>query len=254
MMNVDYFMAMNFEPRDIPTYIGGKRKHTLIRPFSWLLKRIDKHGPVATTVATVMIAILTGVYVHYSKKQWKEMQSAGEQTKQLLCLTQQQVAIAKAANDDTHNLLVATQAAIFRLEVEYEQNTSGPISSSTGIPSIGVRVTNGGKSAARLFSGEVKYIHRNAAGRIIQSKQQRFADDTVDGGGGAFAQFVVAPTPASLLDFASDSLTVQVTVKYDDGFSNTRTQNFCSEMTVTQKRGAFWVECGQASAWKQLTK
>ncbi|MFZ0319927.1 MAG: hypothetical protein WAL56_12450 [Candidatus Sulfotelmatobacter sp.] len=251
---MDYFMAMNFEPKDVDAYIQGKRKHTLRRPVLWLVKRIDKHGPVVTTLATVAIAILTIFYVYYSNRQWREMQSAGEQTKKLLCLTQQQVAIAKAANDDTHNLLVATQAAILRLEVEYELNTAGPISGSTGVPSIGVRVTNSGKSAARMFSGEVKYIHRNAAGRIIQSKQQRFTDDTVEGGSSAFVEFVVVHTPASPLDFASDSLTVQVTVKYDDGFSNTRTQTFCSEMAVTPKRGAFWVGCGQASAWKQIVK
>ena len=247
-------MAMNFEPKDVDSYIQGKRKHTLLLPVLWLVKRIDKHGPVVTTLATVAIALLTAVYVHYSKRQWREMQSAGEQTKKLLSLTQQQVAIAKAANDDTHNLLVASQAAIFRLEVEYEQNTSGPISDSTGIPAISVRAVNDGKSAARMFSGEVKYIHRNASGRITQSKQQRFADDTVRGGGDAFVQFVVVPTPASPLDFASDSLTVQATIKYDDGFSNTRIQHFCYEMAVTQKRGPVWLECGQASAWKQLIK
>jgi hypothetical protein len=71
--------------------------------------------------------------------------------------------------------------------------------------------------------------------------------------GGAFKQFVVEPTRASLMDYASDAFKVTTTVTYDDGFNNTRTQHFCSEMAVTQNRAAF-VECGEASAWKRTVR
>ena len=249
---------MTFEPKDIDAYLEGQKKQTLLqrcgKAFIGLRNGIDKHGAVATTLATIMIAILTAVYVYYSRKQWREMQSAGEQTTKLLCLIQQQVAIAKAANDDTHNLLVATQAAIFRVEVNYDQNLPSAVSDWIGIPSIDVMVVNGGKSAARTFSGEAKYIHRDAAGRVIESRQHRFTDDTVIGGGSVFAQFPVVPSHASAMDYASDSLTVTVTVKYDDGFNNKRTQSFCNEMAVTPKRGPVWMECGQGKTWKQLIK
>jgi hypothetical protein len=90
-------------------------------------------------------------------------------------------------------------------------------------------VNNAGKSAARKVSGEVKYIHRNQAGKIIQSEQRNLTDDTVMAGAGVGRQFIVEPTRASVMDYASDAFTVTVTLTYDDGFSNTRTQHFCSD-------------------------
>jgi hypothetical protein len=250
--------AMNFEPKDVDAHLDRQRRQTLLHrcgnAVRWIVQRIDKHGPVVTTLATVAIALLTAVYVHYSKKQWKEMHSAGEQTQKLLCLTQQQVAIAKAANDDTHNQLVATQAAIFRLEPSYSQGSSSPISGRTEIPSIDVRVANDGKSAARKIFGQVEYVHRDKAGRIIQSDRRPLADDTMYGNGSAFfKQFIIKPARASLMDYASDTFKVTATITYDDGFNNTRTQRFCSEMAVTLNRAA-WVECGEANAWKQTVR
>jgi hypothetical protein len=249
---------MTFEPKDIDAYIEGQKKRTLLqrcgKAFIGLRNGIDKHGAVATTLATVMIAILTAVYVYYSRKQWREMQSAGEQTTKLLCLTQQQVAIAKAANDDTHNLLVATQAAIFILDVDYNQNAANDVSAGTGIPFLEVRAVNAGKSAARKFFGEVSYLHRNATGKVLQSKQRPFPDDTVIGSGSTFINFPLVPAHATAMDYASDTLTVKVTVKYDDGFNDQKTQMFCKEMAVTPKRGPVWPDCGEGNTWKQLTK
>jgi hypothetical protein len=160
----------------------------------------------------------------------------------------------QAANEDTHNQPVATQAAIFLVQVDYEQNATSPVSGTTGIPSVDVFVANDGKSAARRVSGKVKYVHPSESGRIIQSERQLFADDTVIAGTHVFRQFIVEPTRARPMDYASDVFTVTVTITYDDGFNNTRPQHFCREMAVTEKRGAVWVDCGEASAWKRSVK
>jgi hypothetical protein len=239
---------------------------------SWLLRFRKSPAHTQTNiVCTTIIAIATVAYTFVAGFQLivmrgtlSEMKTSGEQsTQQMWSAISNLNWIARsvdwsqkttqAANNDTHNLLVATQAAIFQLQVGYTQGSSSPISGRTVIPSIDVRVTNSGKSAARNFSGEVNYLHRDKAGRTIQSERRLLTDDTVIAGADVFRQFIVEPTRASLTDYAADAFSVAVRVKYDDGFNNIRTQHFCSEMAVTQNRAAF-VDCGEASAWKRTVR
>jgi glucose/arabinose dehydrogenase len=240
---------------------------------SWWLrfKKSPAHTQV-NIVCTAIIAIATVFYTFVAGFQLivmrgtlSEMKRSGEESTQQMWSAINNInwlarsadwsqKTTEKANEDTHNQLVATQAAIFRLEPSYSQGSSSPISGRTEIPSIEVRVANDGKSAARKISGQVEYVHRDKAGRIIQSDRRPLADDTMYGNGSAFfKQFIITPTRASLMDYASDTFKVTVTITYDDGYNNIRTQHFCTEMAVTQNRAAF-VECGEANAWKRTVR
>lgn len=65
-----------------------------------------------TATATIAMAITTGIYTYYARKQWREMQDSGKQTDRLLCIYQQQLAQLSKQAGDTHDLATAagTQA------------------------------------------------------------------------------------------------------------------------------------------------
>lgn len=200
-----------------------------------------------TATATFWIAGFTFVLAAVSYFQWRELQSSGRQTDQLIGLYRRQVAIAKEANNETHNLLAVTQGAVFRLLISYNQNE--------GInPWIGVNVENIGKTSARNFFGQSTFTRISESGRTVQSQRKNFSDDTVVVGGAPSAMFRVAPWSADPMGYRSERFIVDSKIQYDDGFGNLRRQNFCREMAVTQRQGVSWIECGNAKDWKEVRK
>jgi hypothetical protein len=217
-------------------------------------ERLTTWTNLILVVIAIVAAVIYGRQLTAMQGQLSEMKGSGEQTNRLICLYQQQVAQAREANEETHNLLTATQAAVFQLTVEYESNINNAISGGTGVPSFDISVVNVGKSAAREFSGEIKYIRRSATGKVIQSSQRTFADNTIVVSGSASTRFPIIPSAVDYMAYASDSFSVKSNIHYNDGFNNGRTQTFCKEMAVTQKRGPIWTDCGEAKAWEQIIK
>jgi hypothetical protein len=119
---------------------------TVGRWFMYVVMWLDENDGAVTAVATIVIAVLTGFYVHYAKVQWKamrdqitEMQGSGKQTDKLICLYQKQLAELQKQGTDTHTLAEAAsnQIHIMSETLKLERPWVGPAS---------------GGDASRIFS------------------------------------------------------------------------------------------------------
>lgn len=83
--------------RDLKTFVNTIGRATM-RVVNWL----DEKGPFVTAVATVVIAVLTAFYVHYSRAQWQVMR---DQLPEL----QKSAAAAKSAAETADAALKSSQ-------------------------------------------------------------------------------------------------------------------------------------------------
>jgi hypothetical protein len=81
-----------------------------------LVNWIQRDAAFWTALATVLMAITTGIYTFYARKQWREMQGAGRQTDQLLCLYGNQLLAAQQQGRDTHELALTTRDALIDVQ------------------------------------------------------------------------------------------------------------------------------------------
>src|ERR1039457_3490226 len=80
----------------------------IIKVVNWL----DAKGGFVTAIATVFIAVLTGVYVHYSRAQWKVMRDQ-------LPLLKQSADAAKTAADTATRELEFSQRPWITVKVRF---------------------------------------------------------------------------------------------------------------------------------------
>lgn len=79
---------------------------------------IDRHNAFITAVATIAIAILTGYYVTYAKRQWiamhdqlEEMRSSSLQTDKMIAVAAAQAEASKISAEVAQQTLIASQRA-----------------------------------------------------------------------------------------------------------------------------------------------
>jgi hypothetical protein len=195
------------------------------------------------------------VYTIFSALQWAQMRSTNRLTKealkgsdialqQTLAKMQEQVNVAKEANQETRNLLSETQGAVFQILVDYNQNAGQN-------PYITVHALNAGKTPALQFEGEATFIRLDRHGKPIQTLKKRFADDSVLIGGSPALMFTVDPSSTDAMAYRSERFSLITAVQYNNGFNKTRTQRTCREMVVTPGQGVGWIDCGNAKEWNR---
>jgi hypothetical protein len=205
---------------------------------------IEILGLAALIVYTVF-SILQWAQIRWTNRLTREALTLNETTNgQTLTKMQEQIDAARDANKETHNLLSATQGAIFEVVVEYSQ------SMTVKSPYIGVHATNVGKTPARGFTGITYLLRKSSTGTVIQRSSQKFTDTSVRPGGSPFAMLPVVPA-RNPKDYALETFTVSTRLSYDDGFGNHQIQTACREMEVSEFTSIGWVECGYGEEWKK---
>jgi hypothetical protein len=101
-------------------------------------------------IATVVIALATLVNVGVAWKQWKEMDAAGRQTDQMLCLVQEQIAaannLATAANTANANAVDADRPWVGPINAYVDGSSIAP-----GAISAHLSAVNAGRRPAKIL-------------------------------------------------------------------------------------------------------
>ena len=189
---------------------------------------VDQKGPFVTALATAVIAVLTGIYVHYSSAQWKAMRDQLPLLQKSADAADSAARIANRNADDSERFF-RLQNRPFITVSKLEQTT--PLES--GDSRISLSTHNSGRTPAlklRIFSGVFignKAIKLNSAHRseaVIASDKETTNTYTLS----------LNETDAKVVMSGSE-LVFKGTIQYTDIFKEWHSTTFCARYFPKEK-------------------
>ncbi len=221
---------------------------------------IDSKGPFISAIATVVIAFLTGVYVHWSHAQWSVMNSQLREMQKQTAQTQIAAAAAKESADLTRKQMEVVGAAV----VEFNRNQVGitfPTPPNTRYGQVGYEIVNVGHVIARdthiVFSMSIKspngYIRRTILSKVVDNIATLSPSDLANIPGRSY-NFELSPSEITQAMNTDTYISVSGTLDYDNGFETRISQPFCFTYIWGTQWGKSQVTCNQIDATMREVK
>ena len=227
---------------------------------------IDSKGPLMTTLATITIAVLTGIYVHYSRAQWKVM--SGQLVEMKKTTEASKVAAEAAQSSAQLNWQIMRSSNAAALAPRIGTNVADPVALAYG---LSISFNNGGKVPAKNFRCEATMTRQTVPGYRTIGHTQRiaFGADQVRPWAGANS-YGPAETVYGKFELSSftdrdmqsihdmhETVEIEGTFQYEDGFQNTVKESFCFlNLRVHNVAGNFnegWFPCVEGKVFADET-
>ncbi|PYN83765.1 MAG: hypothetical protein DMD96_01025 [Candidatus Rokuibacteriota bacterium] len=197
---------------------------------------IERHSGAVTAVATIVIAVLTGVYAHYASAQWREMKRLSELTQDALIETKKNNSASAKSTDDALRI-TRDQLTAFQVVEGAHLGVALPVL-------LGDRVALPIENYGRIPSPKVSifahvYRFQSKDRTSLYSKRHEFGGDRTEipPGVGKYGVTVPLELKANEMDRIANGeigLWVGVTLKYDNGFGTQSQPGFCFSYAGTK--------------------
>lgn len=195
------------------TEYGMRALKAVWRVFLKTANWIDSKGPLISALSTVVIAVLTAFYVHYSRVANGINQQSANAATSAACTATRSLEL-------TRQMFEASQAAVFVSAFELKTRPEHhPVW-------ITVRLRNTGKTRATNMVGTIKLVRKTTSGKMIQNSVRTFTRSIIAAEDEITEALGVNGTWDNLRGYLGEDFQVSVELVFDDGVQRTK-QTFC---------------------------
>ncbi|MGA3034115.1 MAG: hypothetical protein ABSD70_12575, partial [Terracidiphilus sp.] len=218
---------------------------------------IDSKGPFITALATVAIAVLTGVYVHWSHAQWSVMNRQLCQMMKQTADTEIAANAAKESADINKQTAEGTQAASVGVGIAMDSEWSSDNKTIVIYPTDAISYSNDGKVSAYDLDGTFTLETANSRGQILHRQSLVIHVPVIPINSGEKRQpffFEGLKQIEPLLSAWKATATFRGRYTYDDGFKRIIPVDVCRQVvplvipnSTPPIQGVQWVDCSQVA-------